>query len=93
VKKFIKNIYYSKEEVAVILYYKRSSEDTNSFYTASGWVGAAACRNSVSTHPKKITPISTDRGNHQERLPDLGSPQTVDIILPNTIHGCKKKDL
>jgi hypothetical protein len=26
-------------------------------------------------------------------LPSSGAPQTIDIILPNTIHGCKRKNL
>ena len=29
----------------------------------------------------------------EDWLPDSESVQTIDIILPNTIHGCKKKDL
>ena len=70
-KKFIKNIVYSKEEIAVILYYKRGFEEENPCNTASGWVGAAACRNSFSTHPKKVTPVNIDRGNHQDWLPGL----------------------
>ena len=82
-KKFIKKIDYSKEEIAVILYCKRGSEDTNSSYTASGWVshaslweashGAAACRNSFSAHPKKTPPIYKDKRGHQEWLPMQGS--------------------
>ena len=32
-------------------------------------MGAAAGRSSVSLADKKITPISTDRGNHQDWLP------------------------
>jgi len=68
-------------------------EEAKPFYPASGRVGAAAGRSSVSLADKKITPISTDRGNHQEWLRDSSSSQTIDIILPNTIHGCKKKDL
>ena len=68
-KKFIKNIDYSKEEIAVILYYKRGSEEENSSNTASGWVGAAACRNSFSAHPKKIPTIHLDSGDYQDWLP------------------------
>ncbi len=92
-KKFIKSIVYCKEEIAVSFYYKSGSEEVKPSYPASGRVGAAAGRSTVSLADKKITPISTDRGNDQEWLPDSGSPQTVDVILPNTIHGCKKKDL
>ena len=68
-KKFIKNIDYSKDEIAVILYYKRGSVEENSSNTASGWVGAAACRNSVSVHPKKIPTIHLDSGDYQDWLP------------------------
>jgi len=92
-KKFIKRIVYSKEEIAVSFYYKSSSDEVKPFYPASGRVGAAAGRSLVSLADKKITPISSDRGNHQEWLRDSNSSRTIDIILPNTIHGCKKKDL
>ena len=92
-KKFIKNILYSKEEIAVTVYYKNGSEKEFPFSPASGWVGAATGRNPVSAHPKEITPINIDRGNHQDWLPDLGSPQTITVILPNNVHACKKKNL
>jgi len=92
-KKFIKSIVYCKEEIAVSFYYKSSSEEVKTFYPASGRVGAAAGRSIVSLADKKIIPIITDRDNHQEWLRDSSSSQTIDIILPNTIHGCKKKDL
>jgi len=67
-KKFIKRIDYSKEEISITLYYKVSCEEESSSSKASGWVGAAAGRNSVSAADKKITPISNDRGNRQEWL-------------------------
>ena len=74
-KKFIKNIDYSKDEIAVTVYYQRSFEDENSSLSASGWVGAAAGRNPSSAPSQKISPISTDRANHQEWLPGLDSNQ------------------
>ena len=92
-KKFIKSIVYSKEEIAVSFYYKSSSDEGKPFYPASGRVGAAAGRSTVSLADKKITPISTDRGNHQEWLPSSSGERTIDVIIPNSIHGCKKKDL
>ena len=92
-KKFIKSIKYSKEEIAVSFYYKGSSEEAKDLYPASGRVGAAAGRSVVSLADKKITPISTDRGNHQDWLPSSSGERTIDIIIPNSIHGCKKKDL
>ena len=92
-KQFIKRIDYSKEEISITLYYKVSCEEKSSSSKASGWVGAAAGRNSFSAADKKITPISTDRGNRQDWLPCFNSSQTIALILPNTIHGSKKKDL
>ena len=92
-KKFIKNIDYSKEEIAVILYYKRGSEDTNSSYTTSGCPHPASGRNSFSAHPKKIPTIHLDSGDYQDWLPDSGSPQTITMILPNNVYACKRKNL
>ena len=70
-KKFIKKINYSKEEIAVILYYRRSSGDTNPSYTASGCPHPATGRNSFSAHPKKTPPIHKDKRGHQEWLPEV----------------------
>ena len=73
VEKFIKRIIYSKEEILISLYYKRSFDEEDSACLASGRVGAAAGRKAVSLAGKKITPISTDRGNHQDWLPGQDS--------------------
>ncbi|MFZ3386365.1 MAG: hypothetical protein WA120_04240, partial [Candidatus Hydromicrobium sp.] len=67
-KKFIKKIDYSKEEIALILYYK-SFEGRNSPYSASGWAEENAVRNLVLVASKKNTLISYDRDNHQNWLP------------------------
>jgi hypothetical protein len=61
---------------------------------ACGWVGAAAspevAQKFLSQKEKSLAPRSKGFIKH-------GSPwfnsQTFPIILPNTIHGCKKKDL
>jgi hypothetical protein len=42
---------------------------------------------------QKIIPTPRYRDNHQDRLPACGSSQPVDIILPNAIRGCRKKNL
>jgi hypothetical protein len=47
----------------------------------------AQCRNGA------VTEKTLGASVRQQWLPDRGSYQTIDIILPNTIHGCKKKDL
>ena len=74
-KKFIRSIKYCKEEIVVSFYYKSSSDEAKDLYPASGRVGAAAGRSSVSLADKKIIPISTDRDNHEEWLPGLDSNQ------------------
>jgi len=68
-KKFIKKIDYSKEEIALILYYK-SFEGRNSPYSASGLTEENAGRNLVLVASKKNTLISYDRDNHQNWLPE-----------------------
>ncbi len=75
------------------LYYERRFDEEKDAIFGSGRVGAAAAENAAVGSGQKISPTGTCRANHQEWLPDSGSSQTIDIILPNTIHGCKKKDL
>ena len=50
------------------LYYKTGFENEDTLYLASGRVGAAAGRSVVSLADKKISPITTDRANHQDWL-------------------------
>jgi len=69
VKKFIKSIIYSKEEILITLYYKTGFENEDTLCLASGRVGAAAGQALESGCGQKITPISTDRGNLQDWLP------------------------
>jgi len=88
-KKFIKNIIYSKEEIAVTLYYKRDFEKDKDAISDGGWVGAAAVRNQ--DLGKRKSAVFFDASSNL--APDRESEQTVDIIIPNTIHGCKKKSL
>jgi hypothetical protein len=98
-KKFIKSIIYSKEEIAISFYYKSSSEEVKPVHPASGRVGAAAGRSTDSLANKKITPIHVNRGNTQDWLPCSSGERTIygeqrrtiDIIIPNSIHGCKRK--
>jgi len=54
---------------------------------------AAAAKNGGAREDKKIPYISRDIGDHKPWLPNPEPTQTIDIILPNTIHGCKKKNL
>lgn len=92
-KNFIKNITYSKDEIFITLYYKRSFREEERAIFGSGWVGAAAAENAEALEGKKITPTSTGRGNVTDMAPRPKFTRTVEIILPNVIHGCKKKDI
>jgi len=92
-KKFIKKIDYSKEEIAVTIYYKRGFEKEETAIFGSGCPHPAPAKNGDPAQGKKIPCISRDTRNHKDWLSTSGSVQTIDIILPNTIHACKKKNL
>jgi len=93
VKKFIKNIKYSKEQIAVSFYFKIDCEKEAGDIFGSGRPHPTATENVSVSQGKKIPCISRDTGNHKEWLPKGDSFQTINIIIPNTIHGCKSKDL
>jgi len=92
VKKFIKRVGYSKEEIALILYYKRL-ESIDKEISASGRTEENAGRNSVLLNTKKDLFTSEDSLSDSNWLRGLDFQQTISIILPNTIHSCKKKNL
>ncbi len=75
VNKFIKSIAYSKKEIVLTLYYERRFDGEKDAIFGSGRVGAAAAENAAVGSGQKITPISSDRGNHQVWLPRLDSNQ------------------
>ena len=52
-------------------------------------MGAAAVRNQILDKRKSADFLDAS----SNLAPDRESEQTVDIIIPNTIHGCKKKNL
>ena len=89
VKKHIKQVNYTKDEITVSLFYKTSCVRENIKSPASGRAGAAAGRSDKTGNKK--SPWGTPGGF--EVVKDFKSEQTVDIVLPNTIHGCRKKDL
>jgi len=91
VKKFIKRVDYSREEIALILYYK-GLEDTDCGISASGQAEENAGRNSVLSNSKKNLCITTDSLRDVEWLHFFDLLQTIKIVLPNTIHGCKRKN-
>ena len=74
-KKFIKNIVYSKEEIAISLYYKRGYEEYDSPNIASGGLDSATGQNRFSNPAKKIPTIHMDSRDRYEWLPGLDSNQ------------------
>nr|MBU1328618.1 recombinase family protein [Candidatus Omnitrophota bacterium] len=92
VKKFIKRVDYSKEEIALSLYYK-SFKGTNYEISASGRVEENAGRNLDIIDFHKSLEMPGDSSDHTSWLPDSDSFQTIPIVLPNNIHACKRKNL
>ena len=102
IKNYIKDILYSKESIQINMLCHPQLIDRQSIKNpapllnvqACGWVGAAASptvqENFLAQKQKGVTLKSNSFIKH-------GSPwfnsQTFPIILPNTIHGCKKKNL
>jgi len=58
---------------------------------ACGWVGPAASP-AIFEKSQEKSPIASNRAL-LNMAPQSLSGRTFPIILPNTIHGCKKKDL
>jgi len=89
IKKFIKNILYSKEQIQINLYY---SEDFDAFKNSNipsevGWGGYKKEKGtsvSLSENPQFVL----------LKMAPLSKPlRTVPIILPNTIHQLKRRNL
>ena len=81
VKKFIKSITYSKEEILLTLYYKIGFENEDALGLASGRVGAAAGQAVHSDCGQKISPTGTCRANDQKWLPVYDAFRNRDISL------------
>jgi hypothetical protein len=92
VRRFIKGIDYSRDEIALFLYYK-GSEGTGYGIPASDRAKENAGRNLVMIDSKENLGISDWSSSCYTWLRDLDFSQTIPIILPNTIHSCKKKNL
>jgi len=72
----------------ITLYYKRSFGENDFDGNGSGCPHPAAAISSGFLKEKRPTFSEASF----KMAPDLEPNQTIDIILPNTIHGCKKKD-
>ena len=67
VKKFIKKVEYSKEEVAISLYYWENPGEETTAIDASGWVGAATGKDKNSCDPRG-KPVCKNRSDSFESL-------------------------
>jgi len=94
VKNFTKQILYSKENIKITLFY---SENSKKFKNLDGGKTTALLsqgslkfleteeESELSSNKNKF--VSEDVGSRTKRF------QTIPIILPNTIHTCKKRNL
>ena len=92
VKKFIKRIEYSKEEIALLLYYK-GIQGANPKISASDLAEENPGRNLKMSNSKKNLGTLDFGLKNANWLRNMDFNQTISIILPNTIHACRKKNL
>ncbi|MHB8276986.1 MAG: hypothetical protein ACYDIA_04960 [Candidatus Humimicrobiaceae bacterium] len=95
VKKFIKKVEYSKEIIAISLYYRENPGEEITANDASGWVGAATGKenNLCDLRGAPVNKYRYDSFGDMDWLPSSDSLQTIEIVLPNCIHGCRRKNL
>jgi len=112
VKKYVKEILYSKDVIEVVLFY--GSNYSPASINSSAITKARAPKQNTETvfctHPKKTRQNSAAEKIIDERkiadikigaplvcaeneLPSAGPLRTITLIIPNTVHGCKKRDL
>ena len=92
IRKFIKRIDYSKEEIALLLYYKGISGEAPKIST-NETVKETTGRN-LKLDNTELSPEAFDFGSENDKwLRNMNFNQTISIILPNTIHACKKKGI
>jgi len=91
IKKFIKEIIYSKENIKITFFY---SENFKNFSLENSPARRQAGRASVSFESQEsLNPINKEEFVFQSTAPDRKSLQTFNIILPNLIHKLKKRNL
>ena len=89
IKKFIKDIIYSKEEIQINLYYSTdfTSQNSSALPLKDGWEGLKGKRGN---YPLKLSDFEFVS---KEVAPELKSNQTFPIILPNIVHQNKGRNL
>jgi len=89
IKKFIKEIIYSKENIQINLYFSICFEDLDfSFLGRTNKNERRKIHPEFSAEDKNLMVRSVQNGSRFN-----SSVNYLPIILPNTIHGCKKKNL
>ncbi len=98
-RKYIKDILYSKESIQINMLCHPEPIDRQSIKNPvpleeSGVCGRAraAANPTVQVSFQKNSPIHMNRAT-LKMAPHRKDQRTIALILPNTIHGCKKKDL
>ncbi len=89
IKKFIKNILYSKDQIQINLYYSKDFDAFKKFNPSfRGWVGWRQKEKGISVS------FSENPQFVMSNLAPLSKTlRTVPIILPNTIHQSKERNL
>ncbi|MCK4248942.1 MAG: recombinase family protein, partial [Candidatus Omnitrophica bacterium] len=91
---FIKNIDYSKTEIVLRVYYQRHFGGFKDFKTEVESTYTAEGRKKFPDIDKEKSPASSGEEigeNHTEWRPDFLPERTITLIIPNTIHACKRK--
>jgi site-specific DNA recombinase len=89
IKKFIKEIIYSQENIQINLYFSRGFENLNfSFLDGANKKERRKIHSEFSAEDNNLMVRSIQNGSGFN-----SSMNYLPIILPNTIHGCKKKNL
>ena len=81
--------------MALAVYCRENSEEKIFTSNASGWAGAATGKDKNLYGPRgiSVSKYKNDNFGNMDWLATCDSLQTIEIVLPNTIHGCKRKNL
>jgi DNA invertase Pin-like site-specific DNA recombinase len=89
IKKFIKNILYSKEQIQINLYYSEDFDTfKNSIFPSGVGSGGDKKEKGISISPSENPQFALSK-----MAPLSKSLRTIPIILPNTIHQSKQRNL
>jgi hypothetical protein len=98
-KRYIRDILYSKESIQINMFCQPQLIDSQNIKNPDPLLNRAVCgRAAAAANRERLlspqTKMATANSSHSLNLAAHGSfLRTVPIILPNTIHGCKKKNL